>query len=96
MKIKNIRKVDFTKKVETAIENVKTSANKANNFALKTTEETVNETIAIAGQWQNVSEKAIKGSLRLMDNQQNLFFDSLESYKKHFVKGKERLSNVFA
>lgn len=96
MSTKKIKKVAITKKVEKALNTVKTSANKANNYALKATEETVNETIAIAGQWQKVSEKALKGGVKLLDNQQNLIFDTLETYKSHFVKGKERLNNLFA
>lgn len=93
---KNNKKVNFTKKVGKAINTVKTSATRANNYALKATEETVNETIVIASQWQKVTEKALKGSVQLLDNQQNLIFNTLETYKKHFVKGKERLSEVFA
>lgn len=93
---KNTKKVDFTKKVENAISTVKTSATKANNYALKATEETVTETIEIASQWQKVTEKALKGGVQLLDNQQNLIFDTLETYKKHFVKGKKRFSKVFA
>ena len=96
MSTKKINKVNFTKKVEKAIETVKTTATKANNYALNTTEEVVTETITIASQWQKVTEKALKGGVQLLDNQQNLIFDTLETYKKHFVKGKKRFSKVFA
>ena len=96
MSTKKINKVNLTKKVGKTIETVKTSATKANNYALKTTEETVNETIVIASQWQKVTEKALKGGVQLLDNQQNLIFDTLETYKKHFVNGKKRFSKVFA
>ena len=96
MSTKKINKANLTKKVEKTIETVKTSATKANNYALKTTEETVNETIVIASQWQKVTEKALKGGVLLLDNQQNLIFDTLETYKKHFVNGKKRFSKVFA
>ena len=96
MATKKIKKVDFTKKVEKTIKNVKTSASKANNYALHTTEEAVTETIAIAGQWQKVTEKALKGGVQLLDNQQNLVFDTLETYKNHFVKGRERFRKIFA
>ena len=96
MSTKKINKVNLTKKVGKTIETVKTSATKANNYALKATEETFNETIAIASQWQKVTEKALKGGVQLLDNQQNLIFDTLETYKKHFVNGKKRFSKVFA
>jgi len=96
MATKKINNANFTKKVENAIKTVKSNANKANNYALNATEEVVTETISIATQWQQVTDKALKGGVKLLDNQQNLIFDTLESYKKHFVKGSKRLRKVFA
>ncbi|PQJ79142.1 hypothetical protein [Polaribacter porphyrae] len=96
MSTKKTKKVNFTKKVNTAIETVKTSAKKANDYALNTTEDVVTETITIASQWQKVANKALKGGVQLLDNQQNLVLDTLESYKKHFVNGKKRFSKIFA
>jgi len=96
MVTKKINTANFTKKLENAIKTVKSNANKANNYALKATEEVVTETISIATQWQQVTDKALKGGVKLLDNQQNLIFDTLESYKKHFVKGTKRLRKVFA
>ena len=96
MSTKKINKVNLTQKVSSAIETVKTSATKANNYALNTTEKKFNETIAVASQWQKITEKALKGGVQLLDNQQNLIFDTLETYKKHFVNGKKRFSKVFA
>ena len=96
MSTKKIKEADFTKKVEKTIQNVKTSASKANEYALNTTEEVVTESIHIAGQWQKVTEKALKGSIQLLDNQQNLVFDALETYKNHFVKGRKRFRKIFA
>ena len=96
MVTKKINTANFTKKVENAIKTVKSNANKANNYALNATEEVVTETISIATQWQQVTDKALKGGVKLLDNQQNLIFDTLESYKKHFVKGSKRLRKVFA
>ncbi len=96
MATKKINTANFTKKVENAIKTVKSNANKANNYALNATEEVVTETISMATQWQQVTDKALKGGVKLLDNQQNLIFDTLESYKKHFVKGSKRLRKVFA
>lgn len=96
MATKKIKKADFTKKIGKTLKNVKNSASKANNYALHATEEAVTETIAITGQWQKVTEKALKGGVQLLDNQQNLVFDALETYKNHFVKGKERFRKIFA
>ena len=96
MATKKINTANFTKKVENAIKTLKSNANKANNYALNATEEVVTETISMATQWQHVTDKALKGGVKLLDNQQNLIFDTLESYKKHFVKGSKRLRKVFA
>jgi len=96
MATKKINKEDFTKKVENTIKSVKTSAAKANEYALNATEEVVTETITIASEWQKVTEKALKGGVQLLDNQQNLIFDALETYKNHFVEGKERFRKIFA
>ncbi|MFY9243704.1 MAG: hypothetical protein WAO74_11825 [Polaribacter sp.] len=96
MNTNKINKVNLTEKVSKAIETVKTTATKANNYALNTTEEAVTETLNIVDQWQKVTDKALKAGVKLLDNQQNLIFDSLETYKDHFVKGKKRFSKLFA
>jgi hypothetical protein len=96
MSTKKIKKQDFTKKVEETIKKVKTSAIQANDYALHTTEEVVTETITMASEWQKVTEKALKGGVQLLDNQQNLIFDTLETYKDHFVQGKKRFREIFA
>lgn len=85
-----------SKKLKKAVDSSKETLNKVNEFALKTTESTITETFSIISQWQNVTDKALKGSIKLIDNQQNIVFDTLESYKKHFVKGSKRLQKVFS
>ncbi|MDG1196165.1 MAG: hypothetical protein P8N27_11680 [Polaribacter sp.] len=96
MSTKKIKKVNFTEKVNNVVETAKTSVKTVNDYALNTTEELVTETITIASQWQNVTSKALKGSVKLLENQQNLVFDALETYKNHFVKGKKRFTQIFA
>ena len=96
MKTKNIDTQKITAKVNKAVSTAKKSLTKANEFALHTTEEVVTETITIASEWQKVTEKALKGGVKLLENQQNLIFDTLESYKKHFINGKKKFSKVFA
>ena len=85
-----------SKNLKKAVDSSKETLNKVNEFALKTTERTITETFSIISQWQNVTDKALKGSIKLIDNQQNIVFDALESYKKHFVKGSKRLQKVFS
>lgn len=96
MSTEKTKKVNFTEKMNNVVTTAKTSVKKANDYALTTTEEVVTETITIASQWQNVADKALKGGVKLLDNQQNLIFDTLETYKNHFIKGRKRFSKIFA
>lgn len=96
MSTKKTKKENVTTKVNHAFETAKSSIKKANDYALKTTEEVVSESITAASEWQKVTDKALKGGIQLLDNQQNLIFDTLETYKSHFMNGKERLKKVFA
>jgi len=75
---------------EKAIETVKATATKANDFALKSTEKAVLESLTIAGQWQGVTAKAVKGGLKLAATQQDILFDTLEAAKGQAVKGFNR------
>lgn len=81
----------FNKTVET----VKTTATKANDFALKSTEKVVVETLNVAGQWQGVTAKAVKGGLKLAATQQDIMFDTLEAAKGHAIKGFKRSKALF-
>jgi hypothetical protein len=96
MSTKKISTVNFTKKLNTVVDTAKNSVKKANDVALNTTEEVVLETLNIADQWQKVTDKALKGGVKLLDNQQDLILSALETYKDHFVKGSKRLRKVFA
>ncbi|NVJ89232.1 MAG: hypothetical protein HWD82_07305 [Flavobacteriaceae bacterium] len=90
------KKADFTATFKSTVNKVKANAKKANDTALKTTEDVVTETINIASEWQKVTDKALKGGIKLLDNQQNIVFNTLEAYKNHFVNGSKRLRKVFS
>ncbi|PQB07790.1 hypothetical protein BST83_11985 [Polaribacter filamentus] len=96
MTTRKISTVKFTEKIKTILKTAKTSVTKANEYALNTTEEAITETISVASEWQQVVDKALKGGVKLLANQQNIIFDTLESYKNHFVSGKKRLGKIFA
>jgi len=93
-KNKNKRTVIST--VNKAINTTKDLASKTNNFALDTTENVVLETIKVAGQWQKVSDKALKSGLKLMANQQDMVFDALEVFKSQLVQSKNRATKIFS
>ena len=94
---KKISKIAVVKKkFNAAIDTTKGSAKKVNEFALKTTEEVVTETITIAEQWQKVSVKAIKEGFKLASTQQDIVFDALDSLKTQFKYGKKKVVKLFA
>lgn len=82
--------------VNNAIGTTKKVAKQTNEFALNTTEEVVLGTINVAGQWQKVTDKAVKGGLKLMANQQDLVFTTLEMFKGQMIQSKKRLTKIFA
>ena len=94
------RKKTTIQKVDTKINNrfdqVKEVAGKANNYIYETSEDIVDGVIKRGTEWQDVSEKAIKGGLKLAANQQDLIFDTLEVVKGQFVKGRKRFSSLFS
>ena len=82
--------------VNKAMDTTKDIAGKANNFALYATEEIVTETIEAASQWQNVTETMLKGSLNLASKQQDLFFETIKSFKSQIILSKKRFSKLRA
>ncbi|MCF6279749.1 MAG: hypothetical protein L3J14_05315 [Flavobacteriaceae bacterium] len=96
MSTKKTKNTGITTKFNNAINTTKTAVKDANKFALNNTEEVVTESINAAKQWQEVTSKALEGGFKLMENQQNLVFDTLESFKKQFIQGKKKLTKVFA
>lgn len=96
MKAKKIKTVKITDKLNNALDTAKNSVKTANEFALNTTEEVVTETITIASEWQKVTDKALKGGVKLMANQQDLIFNTLEAFKSQLLDGKKKLTKVFS
>ena len=96
MATKKLNKIEFTKQFDKVVKSAKENATKANDFALNTAEEAVTGAINVAAQWQNVTNKALRGGIKLMDNQQKIVFDALETYKAHLLNGRKRLRKIFA
>ena len=93
---KKAKKASVVGTINTAIGKTKNTVKKANDFALNTTENTVLETISFIGQWQKVADKAIKGGLKLLNNQHDLVFNTLETAKCQLTHSKNRFSKLFA
>jgi len=89
-------KKTVTKSFYKTIDTVKSTATKANEFALKSTDEVFSEAIKTAGQWQGVTAKAVKGGLKIAATQQDIMFDTLEAAKGHILKGFNRSKVLFS
>ena len=68
----------------------------ANDTALYVVENVVTETIDMTAQWQKVTDKALKGGLKLAANQQDLIFDALNEVKNQIKAGKKKFSKKAA
>ena len=84
------------KMVVNALNKTKSTLKSANGYALNTTENVVSEGIIVAEQWQEVADKALKGSLSLAATQQDIVFDALTGMKKHMILSKKRLTKLMA
>ncbi|PHR72880.1 MAG: hypothetical protein COA67_04040 [Lutibacter sp.] len=96
MSTKKSKNIGIATKFNVAVKTTKSAVKNANTFALTNTEEVVTGSINAAKQWQEVTSKALVEGFKLMENQQNLVFDTLESFKKQFIQGKKKFSKVFA
>jgi len=74
---------------------IKASTKNVNAFVIETSEEVIDSVIERSLQWQEVSEKAIKGGLKLAEIQQDVVFKALETVKGSLIKSSKRFKGVF-
>ena len=96
MSTKKSKIAEVKKKFNAAVDTTKNSVKKANEYALQTTEDVINETLTITEQWQKVSIKAIKEGFKLASKQQDIVFDGLDIFKAQLTQGKKRFTKLFA
>ncbi|MEM6396058.1 MAG: hypothetical protein AAF741_06900 [Bacteroidota bacterium] len=65
-----------------------------NEFTLKTADDIVDGVAKNGAKWQGVAEKAIQGGLKLTAKQQDIMFDTLETFKGQINKGSKRLKQL--
>jgi hypothetical protein len=75
---------------------IKATTKNVNAFVIETSEEVIDSAIERSLQWQEVSEKAIKGGLKLAEMQQDVMFKALETVKGSLIKGSRRFKSVFS
>lgn len=89
-KVTNTSKFDVKKSIDT----IKSTTKEVNTLVLETTETLIDTAIVRSGQWQKLSEKAIKGGLKLASNQQDLMFTTLEALKSQLMTGSKRFKSM--
>jgi len=94
MATKTAKKINKQFDLNKGIKAVKGTAKNVNAFALETSNEVIDASIATASVWQGVAEKAIKGGFKLVRKQQDITFDTLESVKGQLVDGRKRFAKL--
>lgn len=83
--------------MEKGVSTIKRTATQLNDFVLETSDQLVDRGIKRGSQWQDVSSKAIQGGFKLASNQQEIFFDALETFKVQVTKrSKQRIAGFFS
>ena len=93
---KNLNTKNAKELISKAMTTTKSMAVKTNEIALNTTETVITEALDVTAQWQTVAQKAIKGSLKLAANQQNIVFDALTTIKGQMKDSKKRFKKLVA
>jgi len=93
MKIKlETPKINLKSGVKTAKKLIKS----ANDMALDISEDVLDGSISRGEEWQKIAEKSVKGGLKLMVRQQDMFFDTLEIAKGEYLRNRKRFSKLFS
>lgn len=73
---------------------IKKQANSLNNEVLTATEELVDGSVDTVQQWQNLTEKLLKGGTELLERQQEFSIDVLENVVKQTKSGGNRAKEL--
>lgn len=88
---KNVENLD----IEGGMKKLRTTAGKLNDFALSTANSLVETGFENTKKWQDIGEKAVKGSFEIADRQQDIIFDNLYVLKSQFSSSVSRLKVMF-
>ncbi len=81
---------------KTGLDKFKAMSEKWNNQALQFSENLVEETLATGADWQKVFAKALKNGIVLLEKQQDLTFDTLESVKEQIFRSNDRFRKLIS
>ena len=91
-----LNKAVSVKNIKRTTENIKQASVDLNQYTLTTAEELVDGALITGEKWQNVTNKAIKGSLKLAAKQQTMVFDTLDAVKGQFSNNVGRMKKFFS
>lgn len=84
------------KNIKKTTEQIKKASVDFNEYTLTTAEDILDGAIATGEKWQTVTNKAIKGGLKLAAKQQNMMFDTLDAVKGQFSNNVVRMKKFFS
>jgi len=88
---KSIQSIDIAENIE----QMKANSIKVNDFAISTTENIINAAVKNGTQFQNITDKAVKGGLNLAERQQDIVFTTLNTVKGQILQSTDRLRSIF-
>ncbi len=78
------------------VDNLVDTAKNVNQYTLKTAEELVDGALSNSEKIQGITAKAMKGSLKLAAQQQEIVFDTLDTVKGQLVVSVKRFRKLFS
>ena len=88
---RSIQSIDIAENIE----QMKVNTIRANDYALSTTENMLHAAVKNGMQFQNITDKAVKGGLKLAERQQDIVFTTLETVKSQILHSTDRLRSIF-
>jgi len=76
------------------MDNIKTATKTINDYTIKTADELVDTAMESGQKWQGITNKAVKGGLKLAAKQQDIMFDTLETIKGQLTDSAVKLKKI--
>ncbi|MEM9820952.1 MAG: hypothetical protein AAF985_07760 [Bacteroidota bacterium] len=92
--VKNVKEAIGKMNQTITLDNIKETAKTVNNYTLKTADELVDGAIQNGEKWQSITNKAVKGGLKLAAKQQDIMFSTLETVKDQLADSALRFKKL--
>jgi len=94
--VKRVKNTMNTVSEVVTLKNIKKASKSINDYTLNTTEELLGGALKNGEKWQAITNKALKGSLKLAGKQQDIVFDTLETVKGQLISNAGRFVKLFS